>query len=57
MPATIKKWFNLWNMIDLLAFTVGTVSDSTTVVSHWIPVEDPMLERKFVTSLNLLDNG
>jgi hypothetical protein len=42
LPATIKKWFNLWNVVDLFAFTAGTVfrlNDGTLPVD--IPVEDP----------------
>jgi hypothetical protein len=50
LPDTIKKWFNLWNVVDLLAFTAGTVfrlSDSSKPED--IPVEDPisvMLDEK-----------
>jgi len=25
LPDTLKQWFNLWNVVDLLAFTAGTV--------------------------------
>jgi hypothetical protein len=25
LPRTIRKWFNLWDVVDLLAFTAGTV--------------------------------
>ena len=50
LPSTIKKWFNLWNVVDLLAFTAGTVfrlSDGSKPED--IPVEDPisvMLDEK-----------
>ena len=50
LPSTIKKWFNMWNVVDLLAFTAGTVfrlSDGSKPED--IPVEDPiavMLDHK-----------
>src|SRR5262249_51443190 len=50
LPDTIKKWFNLWDVVDLLAFTAGTVfrlSDGGKPED--IPVEDPisvMLDEK-----------
>jgi hypothetical protein len=50
LPDTIKKWFNLWDVVDLLAFTAGTVfrlSDGSKPED--IPVEDPisvMLDEK-----------
>jgi hypothetical protein len=43
LPDTIKKWFNLWNVVDLLAFTAGTVfrlSDGSKPED--VPVEDPI---------------
>lgn len=50
LPDTIKRWFNLWDVVDLLAFTAGTVfrlSDGSKPED--IPVEDPisvMLDEK-----------
>lgn len=50
LPDTIKKWFNLWNVVDVLAFTAGTVftlSDGSKPAD--IPIEDPisvMLDEK-----------
>lgn len=43
LPDSIKKWFNMWNVVDLLAFTAGTVfrlSDGSKPED--IPVEDPI---------------
>lgn len=43
LPATIRKWFNLWDVIDVLAFTAGTVfrlSDGSKPED--IAVEDPI---------------
>jgi hypothetical protein len=43
LPNTIKKWFNLWDVVDLLAFTAGTVfrlNDGSKPED--IPVEDPI---------------
>lgn len=43
LPPNIKKWFNLWDVVDLLAFTAGTVfrlSDGSKPED--IPVEDPI---------------
>lgn len=43
LPDTIRKWFNLWDVVDLLAFTAGTVfrlSDGSKPED--IPVEDPI---------------
>lgn len=42
LPATIRRWFNLWDVVDLLAFTAGTVfrlSDGSKPED--ISVEDP----------------
>jgi hypothetical protein len=43
LPGTLKKWTNLWDVVDLLAFTAGTVfrlSDGSKPED--IPVEDPI---------------
>jgi len=43
LPNTIKKWFNLWDVVDLLAFTAGTafrLNDGSKPED--IPVEDPI---------------
>lgn len=43
LPPTIQKWFNLWNVVDLLAFTAGTVfrlNDGNKPED--IPVQDPI---------------
>jgi hypothetical protein len=43
LPVTIKQWFNLWDVVDLLAFTAGTVfrfRDGSKPED--IPVEDPL---------------
>jgi len=50
LPVAIKKWFNLWDVVDILAFTAGTVfkfKDGSKPED--IPVEDPisvMLDEK-----------
>jgi hypothetical protein len=43
LPNPLKKWINLWDVVDLLAFTAGTVfrlSDGSKPED--IPVEDPI---------------
>jgi hypothetical protein len=43
LPDGLKKWINLWDVVDLLAFTAGTVfrlSDGSKPQD--IPVEDPI---------------
>jgi hypothetical protein len=43
LPNTLKKWINLWDVVDLLAFTAGTVfrlSDGSKPEDT--PVEDPI---------------
>ena len=43
VPDTLKRWINLWDVVDLLAFTAGTVfrlSDGSKPED--IPVEDPI---------------
>jgi uncharacterized protein (UPF0218 family) len=43
LPDTLKKWINLWDVVDLLAFTAGTVfrlSDGARPED--LPVEDPI---------------
>ena len=43
LPNTLKKWINLWDVVDVLAFTAGTVfqlSDGSKPDD--IPVEDPI---------------
>jgi hypothetical protein len=43
LPNTIRRWFNMWDVVDLLAFTAGTVfrlSDGSKPED--VPVEDPI---------------
>lgn len=50
LPDTIQRWFNLWDVADVLAFTAGTVFRlSNGNKPEDIPVEDPfsvMLDEK-----------
>lgn len=50
LPDTIQRWFNLWDVVDVLAFTAGRVFRlSNGNKPEDIPVEDPfsvMLDEK-----------
>jgi hypothetical protein len=43
LPATIRQWFNMWDVVDLLGFTAGTVFRlKNGDKPEDIPLEDPL---------------
>ena len=43
LPGTIRQWFNMWNVVDILGFTASTVFRlSSGAKPEDIPIEDPL---------------